>query len=63
MASSDRLEELRDHCRAQAEQVQQVADQASPDLREAYLHLAQAWLQLAMEVDKAIEARENKFGQ
>ncbi len=55
MTNSESLEEQRDHCRAQARQAEQQAEQGSPEMRAAYLHLAQSWLQLATEIEDVIE--------
>ncbi len=56
MTISDSLEERRDYCRSQAKQAEQSAEQGSREMRAAYLHLAQSWLQLATEIDEVIEA-------
>jgi hypothetical protein len=54
MTNSDRLQEQRDHCLAQAEEARQRAERASFEMRGEYLDLARSWLLLAAELDKMI---------
>src|SRR5436853_7321018 len=57
MINSAKLEDLRNHCHAQAGKASRMAAQVPPELRENYLRLAQTWLELELEIDRLLENR------